>query len=193
MSSFTVHFVACGLLCLPLMADAAPPSPPIKPGLWQVKSTLLDANGKEMPAPETAAMARMPPEARAQMEAMMKARGMAVPDASGTIKICMSKESVDAGNWQQQANDSGCTTNYASTTGSNWKWHTTCTATRSESDGDATFISNGSYKMKVTSTVTMNGQARTTTRVMDGTFISADCGDIKPVTPATLGAGGRGR
>ena len=63
---------------------------------------------------------------------------------------------------------------------------------RIESDGDATFISNGSYKMKVTSTVTMNGQARTTTRVMDGTFISADCGDIKPVTPATLGAGGRG-
>jgi hypothetical protein len=190
-TSFVRFTVALGLSCAPLLLTAAPPTPPAKPGLWQVKMTQLDANGKEMPSPQADAMARMSPEAKARMAEMMKARGVMLPDESGAMKACISKESLDSGAWQQVASDSGCTTTYSSTTGSAWKWHTTCTSLKSESDGETVFSGSTGYKTKVTSTTTVMGQTRTSTRVMEGTWLGADCGDIKPIAPPA--PQGRGR
>jgi hypothetical protein len=181
-------FIALGVSCLPLLVAAAPPLPPVKAGLWEVKMSQLDASGKEMPSPANAAMARMTPEARARMAEMMKGRGVVMPDENGAMKVCMSKESFDSGAWQQMAGDTGCTTTYSSTTGSTWKWHTTCPSLKSESDGESTFTGSTAYKTKVVSTTSINGQARTTTRLMDGKWLGADCGGVKPITPATLGA-----
>ena len=179
--------ITLGVSCLPLLVAAAPPLPPVKPGLWEVKMSQLDANGKEMPSPANAAMARMTPEARARMAEMMKGRGVVMPDENGAMKVCMSKESFDSGAWQQMAGDTGCTTSYSSTTSSTWKWHTACPSLKSESDGESTFTGSTAYKTKVVSTSTINGQARTTTRLMDGKWLGADCGGVKPITPATLG------
>lgn len=183
----TVHLlVAFGVSCLPMLVVAAPPTPPVKPGLWEMKMSQLDANGKEMLPPANAAMARMTPEARARMAEMMKGRGVMMPDENGAMKLCMSKESFDSGAWQQAAGDTGCTTNYASTTGSTWKWHTTCPSLKTESDGEANFTGGTAYKTKVVSTSTRSGQPFVTTRIVDGKWLGADCGDLKPVTPATV-------
>lgn len=191
MRVFTVQLVAAlGVACAPLLVSAAaPPAPPARPGLWQVKMTQLDASGKEMPSPQAASMARMTPEARARMAEMMKARGVAMPDDSGAMKVCLTKETLDSGPWQQAAAETGCTTSYSSTSGSAWKWHSTCPSLKAESDGETVFTGNAAYHTKVTTTTSIAGQARTTTRLMDGTWLAADCGDIKPILPPTAGRG----
>ena len=179
--------VASALSILPAFLIAAPPTPPIKPGLWQAKMTSLDANGKELPSPQAAAMAKMTPEARARLAEAMKARGVMTPDDSGATKVCLSKETFESGDWQQMAEQSGCTTNYSSQTGSTWKWHTSCAAMKSESDGEIVFTNSENYRTKLTTIATVMGQQRTTTRVLQGSWLGADCGAIKPVTARGLG------
>ena len=192
MRTITIRLtVASALSIFPVLLVAAPPTPPVKPGLWQVKMTSLDANGKEMPAPEQAAMARMTPEVRARMAEMMKARGMVMPDESGAMKVCLTKETFDSGGWQQATAQSGCTTNYLTTTGSLWKWHSSCTSIKSETDGEVVFNSAENYRTKVTTTSTVMNQTRTTTRVVQSNWLGGDCGDIKPVTANSLA--GRGQ
>jgi len=39
------------------------------------------------------------------------------------------------------------------------------------------------YKTKVTTTSTVMGKTKTSTRMLQGKWIGADCGDVKPLTP----------
>jgi hypothetical protein len=190
MRSVTVRFaVASFLSAIPLVAVlAAPPVPPIKAGLWQAKVTALDANGQVTVSPEQAALARMSPEMRARMAEAMKGRGVQMPDADGTMKICLTKEMFESGSWQQAAADSGCTTTYSSQTGSSWKWHSTCTSFQSTTDGEAVFTNPESYRTKMTTTATVNGKTTSVTRAVEAKWLSADCGDVRPLIP-----NGRGR
>jgi hypothetical protein len=173
------------LPCFALVVAAAGalPVPPVKPGLWEVKMSVLDADGHEVPAPEQAALSRMPPEARARMAEAMKARGVSMPDANGATKACLTKEQFESGAWQQMASDSGCTTNFSTQSATTWKWHSSCTTIKSESDGETVFNNAESYRTKVTTTSTVMGKTRTSTRVLQGKWIGSDCGDVKPLTP----------
>jgi len=174
------------LACLALVAvvgAGALPVPPVKPGLWEVKMSMLDADGREVAPPEQTSLSKMSPEARARMAEAMKARGLSMPDANGATKACLTKELFDSGAWQQLAADAGCTTNFSTQSSTMWKWHSSCTTMKSESDGETVFNGTESYKTKVTTTSTMMGKARTTTRVLQGKWLGADCGDVKPMTP----------
>ncbi|MCC6990136.1 MAG: DUF3617 domain-containing protein [Acidobacteria bacterium] len=162
---------------------AAPPMPPLKTGLWESRTTARDASGKEVLPPEQAALANMPPEARARMAEMMKGRGIPMPDATGAIKMCLTKELLEAGRFQQMAADGGCTTTYSTQTATTWKWHSSCSAMHVESDGEAVFTDT-SIRNTITSTVTANGQTSTTTRLSTSKWLAADCGDVKPVDPS---------
>ena len=177
------------LSCLAFSALAAQsfPAPPVKPGLWEAKSSALDADGHETAPPEQAAMARMPPEVRARMAEAMKGRGLAMPDANGATRVCLSKEMFESGGWQQMASDAGCTTTFSSRSGSTWKWHSTCAKLQSETDGEAVFSSPESYRTKMTTTMTMRGTTNTSTRIVQAKWLGADCGDVKPITPSSLG------
>lgn len=157
------------------------PVPPVKPGLWETKMSQLDANGKEVPAPGMEAFAKMTPAARAQMAEMMKARGVQMPDEHGAMKACLTKDSLDSGAWQQVANEAGCTTNYSQRSGSMWKWHTSCTSIKSESDGEMTFTGAEAYRTTMRTTATVGGKTTTTTRIVEGKWLGANCGDIKPL------------
>lgn len=186
MRSLAIRMGASSLLAGVMLATVAAepfPAPPVKTGLWAIKSSARDADGRDVAPPEQAAFARMSPEARARMAEMMKGRGVAMPDADGTTKVCLTKEMFDSGTWQQAAADSGCTTAYGSRTGSTWKWHTSCTRMQSESDGEVVFNSPESYRTTLTTTMVMRGQKNTTTRVVDSRWLSASCGDVKPLTP----------
>jgi hypothetical protein len=178
------------LSCFALAAGAAGPLPvpPVKSGLWEARMTSLDADGHELPRPEQAAMARMSPEAKARMADAMKARGLSLPDANGATKTCLTKEMFESGRWQQMASESGCTTNY-SASGTTWKFHSSCTAYKSESDGEIVFNGAESYRTKVTTTATVGGKTKTSTRIVDAKWLGADCGDIKPFTPPVAPAG----
>ena len=192
--SLTVSVVALSLARAVLLnAQNSVPAPPVKPGLWETRMSQLDANGKEVPSPDFAAFARMSPAARAQMAGMMQARGVQMPDENGVMKACLTRDTLDSGAWQQIATDTGCTTTYATRSSSAWKWHTSCTAAlKSESDGEMVFTGSEGYRTKLTATVTRNGAANTSTRIVQGKWLSAACGDIKPIAPIAPPAG-RGR
>lgn len=170
-------------------AQGPTPTPPVKMGLWETRMSQLDASGKEVASPALAALAGMPPEVRAKMAESMRARGIQMPDDNGVMKVCLTKESSDSIALQQAASDSGCTTTFATRSNAIWKWHSSCTALKAETDGETAFTGSEGYRTQVTTTATMNGQTRTTTRIVQGKWRGADCGDIKPLTPP----GGRGR
>jgi hypothetical protein len=141
----------------------------------------IDANGQEVPSPELAALSKMPPEMRAMMAETMRARGVQLPDENGAVKACLSKETLDSGAWQQLASESGCVTTFTTRSSSTWKWHSACASLHSESDGETVFSGSEGYRTKVTTTSTLSGKTTSTTRVVQGKWISAACGDIKPL------------
>ena len=186
MRLIAIHLAASSVLpCLALAVAAASPLPvpPVKPGLWEVRMSVLDADGHEVIAPEQAMLSKMPPEQRARMAEAMKARGVSMPDANGATKACLTKELFESGAWQQMASDAGCTTNFSTQSATMWKWHSSCTTIKSESDGETVFTNAESYKTKVTTTSTVMGKTKTTTRMLQGKWLGADCGDVKPLTP----------
>jgi hypothetical protein len=157
--------------------------PPVKPGLWETRMSQLDANGQEVPSPEFAALAKMPPEMRAKMAEAMRARGVQLPDENGTMKACLSRETLDSGTWQQLASESGCTTTFSTRSSSTWKWHSSCASLNTESDGETVFSGSESYRTKLTTTATVRGKTNTSTRIVQSKWLGAACGDIKPLTP----------
>jgi hypothetical protein len=163
-------------------AAQAQTAPPVKPGLWQVQ-TQREVDGQIARMPDMSEhLKNMPPEQRKQLEAMMKQHGV---DMSGggmnDMKICLSKESVDPSQWQR--NQGTCTTDYVTRTGTMWKWHTSCREPAAETDGEAHFTSTDSYTVKTATTMTVQGQTRTTRMTLNSKWLGPDCGDVKPVTP----------
>jgi hypothetical protein len=181
-------FSALGSVALLASAAGSMPAPPIKPGLWEVRMSVLDASGKPQAPPEQAAMANIPPEMRARMEEMMKARGLPMPGADGALKVCQTKESLDSGRWQALAASAGCTTSYTAQSASGWKFHSSCPKLKSESDGEVVFTNSETYSSKVTTTSNLTGSEKTQTRVAAGRWLGANCGDVKPFNPDSVGA-----
>ena len=157
-------------------------APPIKPGLWQVQSQ-REVDGQRTQMPDMSEhLKNMPPEQRKQIEAMMKQRGVDMSGGSmNDMKICLSKDSVDPGQWER--NQGSCKTDYISRSSSTWKWHTSCREPVSETDGEAHFTGSDSYTVKTATTMTVQGQPRTSRMTLNSKWLGSDCGDLKPVTP----------
>jgi hypothetical protein len=154
-------------------------APPIKPGLWQVKPERA-VNGA--PAVDMSdRMKSMSPEVRKQVEAGMKARGMAPAGPGGQMRVCFTREFLDRGHWQAQS--PGCKTESKIRTGNTWAWHTSCTAPASETDGQASFKDSENYVVKTATKMTMNGQPHATQTTITAKWLGSDCGDVKPFAP----------
>lgn len=167
------------------MAAHAADAPPIKPGLWQVRSERA-VDGVKAP-PVTAQLNNLPPEVRKQMEAMMKQKGVDVSGAPGDVKLCLSKESLDKDQWlAHKQSEKNCKTEIKSRTIGRWTWHSSCIDPQSETDGEAVFNSPESYTMKVASIMTVKGESKTTNMTMHSTWLGANCGDLKPLNTKTL-------
>ena len=177
---------ALGSIAMLAQGAGSMPAPPIKMGLWEVKTSVLDASGKPQAPPEQAAMANMPPEIRERMAEMMKARGVSMPDPNGVMKVCQTKESMNSGRWQALAASAGCTSDYSTQSADHWKFHSSCPKLKSESDGEVVFSNPENYTTKVTTSSKLMGKDSTQTRVMVSHWLGANCGDIKPFTAEGL-------
>jgi hypothetical protein len=151
------------------------PTPPIKPGLWQVQME-REVNGQKMPD-MSERLKNMPPEKRAQFEAMMKQHGVGMGGASN--QICYTKEMIEHSPWADTQTD--CKPTFSSRTSSSWKWHTSCSKSGYEADGEAVFINSENYTVKSTSVSKTGDKARNSITNMTGKWVSADCGDLKPL------------
>ena len=162
-------------------AIAGAQTPPIKPGLWEVRSD-RKLDGQAAPAPADA-MKNLSPEVRAKIQAQMKANGVAI-GSNGANRVCLDKSSLDAGRWQSRATT--CKTDYSTRTASSWKWHSTCTQPESASDGEATFTNAENYTVTTTSTHSFRGEPKTTQMTIRAKWLGADCGDLKPIDPKAM-------
>jgi len=178
--SFSPSFVVAILMAS--VAGVAGPSSaraqtaPIKPGLWEVKSS---GGGADQSSRAADSLARLPPAQRAQVEAMMKQRGIDMSGGGTTVKICMTRESLDPSQWEHRQN--GCRTDYPSRTGALWKFHSVCA--QSTTDGEVRFAGPESYTVAATSTFSHGGQTQTRQTSVQAHWLSGDCGDVKPFTP----------
>jgi hypothetical protein len=153
-------------------------APPIKPGLWEIRSE-REVDGKKAPDP-TEQMKNLPPEVRAKVEAMMKEKGVGLGDG-GMNRVCLSRESLDQGRWQGQSDN--CKTEFTDRSTSSWKWHSVCTKPDSESDGEAAFANSENYTVKTLMKTKAQGQERVTRMTITAKWAGNNCGDIKPVQP----------
>lgn len=153
-------------------------APPIKPGLWEIRSE-REVDGAKAPDPNEQ-MKNLPPDVRAKVEAMMKQKGIGVGEG-GMSRVCLSRESLDQGQWQGQSDN--CKTDFSSRSTSSWKWRSVCTRPESESDGEAVFANNENYTVKTLMKTKVQGQDRLTRMTIHAKWAGNDCGDIKPVQP----------
>ena len=171
--------IAC-LVAGTVVAAQAQTAPPIKAGLWQVHSE-REVDGQKAQMPDMSErLKNMPPEARKQIEAMMKQRGVDMSGGGG-MRICLGKESLDQGQWQ--GHQGSCKTDFTSRSGSTWKWHTSCQEPAAETDGEARFAGPESYTVKTATTMTVQGETKTSRMTLTSKWLGPDCGDVKPVTP----------
>jgi len=170
-------------LLLSMLAAAISPAraqtaPPIKPGLWEIRSE-REVDGQKAPDPSDQ-MKNLPPDVRAKVEAMMKEKGIGMGEG-GMNRVCLSRETLDQGRWQGQSDN--CKTDFTSRTTSSWKWRSVCTKPDSESDGEALFTNNENYIVKTLMKTKIQGQERLTKMTIHAKWAGNNCGDIKPVQP----------
>ena len=153
-------------------------------GLWEhsmVTKSDDDKMNKAM-ADMQKQMAAMPPEQRKQMESMMASRGVKMStDGSGatTVKVCISKEEA-AKLPEARMNLGQCVQKDIQRSGNTMKFKYECTQPPSTGEGEVTFISDKAYSGKTLMTSQQGGKPQQMTMSMQGKWLSADCGSVKP-------------
>lgn len=173
---------ALGVLTAASALTASAQVAPIKAGLWEVQMQ-QEAGGQALPN-VAEQLQKMPPAQRAQMEAMMKKQGIAMgADGARAMKICYTREMLDADAWQERV-PTNCKTEYLTRSAARWTWRTTCPAPGATvSDGEAVFASSDAYRVRVTTRreAAGSGKATESKTQLNARWLGADCGNIKPM------------
>jgi len=150
----------------------------VKLGLWEVTNTMQMSGMPPVSIPPDA-LARMTPDQRARVEAMMKERGLGSP-RTRTQKSCMTREKM---NKQEIFNDEEkhCTRTVVASSGSKLEMRLQCTTEGATTSGtfriEALNSENvkGAMQMATTSgDRTMNMNSNFTAK-----WLGPDCGDVK--------------
>ena len=170
-------------LCLLGVAHAAQ-AQKLTAGLWENSVTLKSGDGGM-----DAAMARMqeefakmPPEQRKQMEAMMAGRGMAMGGAAGkptAVRVCISKEQAER-NELPQDNEGRCKRDALERSGSTLKFKISCSDPVSTGEGSFNFTSDKAYSGNMVMNVSREGRPMRMEIQQEGKWLGADCGGLKP-------------
>jgi hypothetical protein len=155
----------------------------IKPGLWE-NTTVSQISGVSMPAMQLTPdqMAKLPPQARAQIEAMQKGAPQTHTSRSCYTKDQLSKPLFETG-------DKACTYKLTNSSSSTQTIHVECLRGNTKTAGDITLDRvdpehlKGDMLMKTTGDSSTNGsigQNMTIKISFTNKFISSDCGDVKP-------------
>jgi hypothetical protein len=154
-----------------------------KPGLWEVTSKMNSPTNPQMAKQiEEAqkAMASMPAAQRKQVEEMMAKQGMSINMGSGgatVMKICISPEMASRPPVEQRQ---GCTYNF-SQRGNTHNFNFKCTQPPGDGEGEIVFSGTDAYSGKIRLNSTERGKKETIDMVTSGKFLSANCGNIKPM------------
>ena len=159
-----------------------------KPGLWETTSTTEMSGMPSTPAvpqipPEQ--LAKMTPQQRAQVEAMIKSRMGAASGApqSNTSKVCLTSDSFKNALAMNQ-NRENCTNKLTASSSSSQTIHMECTQGKTNMTGDMTVERLDAEHAKGNMVMKASGEAAINIKTSFSTkWLSPDCGDVKPLTP----------
>lgn len=161
----------------------------LKPGLWETRIVKRVVDGRDMSsqlAGATAkmqqAMASLPPDQRARMEAMLKQHGGPVIANDGAIKMCISPElaSRDRPIVDQDGHCQPATVNRS---GNRTTFEFSCTSNgvAMTGKGESTVTGDQIRTQLDSTTRQANGETHVTHTETEMTFLGSDCGDVKPI------------
>lgn len=178
------------LVAIGLVAAAAGTAQAQKlaPGLWENSITVKSGDKSNDGRMEAAMaqmqerLAKMPPEQRKQMEAMMANHGVGLGGPGGaanTIRVCISKEQAERQE-MPAATEGRCQRETFERSGSTLKFKATCTDPASTAEGSYTFTNDKAYVGNLVVNTNRNGRDVRMEMQQQGKWIGADCGTLKP-------------
>jgi hypothetical protein len=180
----SVLLVLSSLASVQTSAQTSSQFPGQKAGLWELKPIKQTMDGKDMLAQLSAsqekmreAMAKMSPDQRAKMEAMMGGAGFS---QSGTMKVCVSP-AMAAKNQPMTDKDSQCPPAKISHSGNQTTFEINCTKDGRTTVGSGTSTVNGeivSTDMNVD--ITDPKGRHNIQSITQMTYLGADCQGITP-------------
>lgn len=167
-------------------SQAVAQAPPIRPGLWEVRSISGGADGAARPMPDLGERLKgLPPEQRAQFEKMMRERGVGVGGPGQGMQLCFTAEQMKRDSWVSGDRGGNCRTEVTSRSGGVWKWRTECAPPRASTiDGETRFSGDTAFTTRMTTTSEHKGQVSKATHESSAKWLSADCGGLKPIDRA---------
>ena len=167
-------------LCL-LAADKIQPIS-AKLGLWEVTSTQqmqgMPTAGASAPSIPPDALAKMPPEQRARVEAMIKQRSG--QPTTRTTQTCVTQEKLNNIPFAEQRES--CTRTIVTSTSKMFELHMECAdknGMNTTADAKYEVIGDSTMKGTAKSKTLRNGQTMTMNIDLSGKWVSADCGTVK--------------
>lgn len=152
----------------------------MKPGLWEVTARVQGGGGDMASAMAVAQqqMQNLPPEQRAQLEAMMKGRGVALGPQGNTVRVCVTKEQAEREELPQA--QEGCT-QQGQRSGKVFRYTFSCrTEPPMSGEGEYTLTSATSASGRTVVRTVVGGRSETVNVENSSSWLAADCGDLKP-------------
>ncbi len=159
------------------VSQAAPVSLNVNLGLWEVTSTGQTSGAPPIP---TAQLDALPPAQRARIEAAMSA-AMAASNKPHVYKECVTAESLQRGLNPDPQMANNCKQTVVSSSPTAMEVQIECTG-RQKTTGTVSFETSGPAAMSgtVDMTVTDGTHTMNVTRQLQGKWLGADCGTVKP-------------
>ena len=158
----------------------------LKPGLWEVTNKMKSSSGtmEKSQAHMQEQLAKMPPAERKKMEEMMAQHGVKMGSGAPgamTAQTCMTKDMVERN--EIPAHHGDCKTTKQQRKGNTTTYAFSCTTPPSSGEGQYTVVSPEAYTFKMTMNTSVHGKPETMNMDGSGKWLSADCGNLKPIRP----------
>ncbi|GAB2875375.1 DUF3617 domain-containing protein [Pseudoduganella ginsengisoli] len=155
----------------------------MRPGLWEITSTIQSGNSQAMAAMAEARkqMAAMAPEQRKMIEDMMAKQGVGMAmNGDGSVKVtyCVTKEM--AARREIPTSQQGHCTSTSTPTATGMNVSFKCDNPPSSGTGQVTLQGDSAYTTTMHVTSTARGKPETMTVDASGRWLSADCGAKAP-------------
>ena len=156
----------------------------VKTGLWETTTTMEMSGMPAMPQIPPEQLAKMTPQQRAQVEAMMKSGMGAGAPRTSTNKSCMTKDSLRQA--MNMGSNENCTHKIVASSSSMQNIHMECTQQKMTMTGDLMVEridaehAKGSMVMKSTAAANQTGNMNMKMS-FTAKWLSSDCGDVKPL------------
>lgn len=175
-------FARSGAFAALVLSSFAGAAHGMAPGLWEhhVKFKSQSGEMEKNRADMQAQMASLPPDQRRRVEQMMAKKGMSFDAEGTTLRVCVTKEQAERME-PLPMNKANCRQEVLSRTSSSMKIRWTCGGDDpSNGEGEMRFSSDKSFTGRAVVNSVRQGKPDRMDVESTGSWISADCGDVKP-------------